>query len=68
MVASAISRSTSSAPYPATTSGSNPPKASRNASRFRRIVPHDSPAWNTSRLSRSNTPPSSRTGMPHSVS
>ena len=68
MPASAIRRTTSSSPKPATTTGSNPAKAARNASRLRRIVIHDRPDWNASRLTRSNSRPSPRTGRPHSSS
>ena len=68
MPVSAISRSTSSSSYAATVSGSKSAKAARNDSRFRRIVTQDSPDWNASRLSRSNSPRSSRIGMPHSLS
>ena len=65
---SASSRSTSAGPNAATASMANPANAARNASRFRRIVSHDSPDWNASRVSRSNSPSSVRTGRPHSVS
>ena len=68
MPASAISRSTSASPNPATASGSNPANASRKAGRLRRIVAQDRPDWKASSESRSNSPRSSRTGMPHSVS
>jgi hypothetical protein len=68
MPASAISRSRSAGPYAATTSGSNPSNAARNPSRFRRIVDHDSPAWNDSSASRSNSSASPSSGTPHSVS
>ena len=68
MPASDRSRSTSAAPKPATTWGSKPANAARNAGRLRRIVAHDSPDWNASSDRRSNTPRSSRTGIPHSVS
>lgn len=41
---------------------------SRNRSRFFRIVSQESPAWNPSRLIRSNSPASSWMGRPHSLS
>ena len=63
-----MSRATSSSSKAATASGLKPAKASRKAGRLRRIVAHDSPDWKASRLTRSKTPRSSRTGMPHSVS
>ena len=66
--ASAISRSRSASSKPATTCGSKPWNAARKASRLRRIVDHDSPAWNDSSASRSNSSTSSRVGMPHSRS
>ncbi len=66
--ASAISRSTSAWSYAAIRSGSKPSKAARNAGRLRRIVTQLSPDWNASRVRRSKTPTSSRTGIPHSVS
>ena len=46
--ASAIRRSTSASSNAATVSGSNPANTSRKRGRFRRIVIHDSPAWNPS--------------------
>ena len=49
IAASESNLSTSATPYAATLSGSNPSKASRNASRLRRIVIHESPDWNASR-------------------
>jgi len=63
-----MSRARSSSVYAATTSGSNPPNASRNAGRLRRIVAHDSPDWNASSVSRSYTAASPWTGIPHSSS
>ncbi len=51
MAASPSSRATSSGPKPATVAGSKPAKARRNPSRLRRMVSHDSPAWNPSRHS-----------------
>ena len=68
MPASAISRSRSASSKPATTRGSKPRNAVRNASRLRRIVDHDSPAWNDSSASRSKSSRSSATGVPHSRS
>jgi hypothetical protein len=65
---SAMSRATSSSVKAATASGENPANASRKAGRLRRIVTQLSPDWNPSRTSRSNSPASSRTGTPHSVS
>ena len=52
--ASASRRSTSCSPKAATATGSKPAKAARKFSRLRRIVSHDSPAWNPSRQSFSN--------------
>ena len=66
--ASARSRSRSASPNCATVSGSKPAKATRNASRLRRIVAQDSPDWKASSESRSKRPCTSRTGMPHSES
>ncbi len=43
-------------------------KALRKAGRLRRMVAQDRPAWNPSRLMRSYSPCSSRTGRPHSES
>ncbi len=51
MLALRIRRWTSRAVNLATTCGSNPAKASRKASRFFRIVSHESPAWKPSRQS-----------------
>ena len=65
---SSSSRATSPLPNSATASTSKPANTSRNRGRLRRIVSHDSPAWNPSRLSRSNIPASEVTGSPHSVS
>lgn len=58
----------SASPIRATASTSNPWNARRNASRFARIVRHDSPAWNPSSASFSNSRRSSTTGKPHSRS
>lgn len=66
--ASFIRRSTSDSVYAATVSGSKSSKAARNAGRLRKMVAQDRPAWNASRLRRSYTPRSSRTGIPHSTS
>jgi hypothetical protein len=68
MPASCSSRATSASPNIATTSGLNPRKATRNASRFRRIVIHDKPAWNPSSMSFSQSARLSRSGTPHSSS
>ncbi len=68
MRASAMSRSTSVSPKPATASGEKPENASRNAGRFRRIVSQLRPDWKPSSASLSKIPDSSRTGIPHSVS
>ena len=62
------SLSTSSSPYLAMMRGSNPSKASRNASLFFRMHSHESPAWKHSRRSISYSFPSSCTGTPHSLS
>ena len=53
MPASAISRARSASSYAATISASKPAKAARNAGRLLRMVSHDSPDWNASRVSRS---------------
>ena len=53
---------------PPTASGSKPANAALKASRLARIVRHDSPDWKASRLIRSKSPVSSRTGKPHSPS
>ena len=53
MPASAISRARSPSPKAATVSASNPAKAARKFSRLARMVRHDSPDWNASRVSRS---------------
>ena len=66
--ASPMSRSTSRSSMAATASGSKPWNTSRNAGRFASTVRHDSPDWNASSVTRSNTPVSSRTGTPHSWS
>ncbi len=66
--ASPSSLVTSSEPKAATAAGTKPWNAARNASRLRRIVSHDSPAWNPSRQSFSKMRPSSVTGRPHSSS
>ena len=55
MPVSVISRATSAGPKRATASGSKPANAERNASRLRRIVSQDSPDWNASRVSLSNS-------------
>jgi hypothetical protein len=68
MPGSASSRATSASPKPATVAGSNPAKARRNASRLRRMVSQESPAWKPSRQSFSNRRTSSWTGRPHSSS
>ena len=52
----------------AITAGSNPAKARRKLSRFRRMVIQDNPAWKPSRTSFSNRARSSYSGTPHSVS
>jgi hypothetical protein len=66
--ASAISRARSSSSKAATIVGSNSRNAVRKAARLRRIVDQDRPAWNDSRLSRSNSSTSSIVGRPHSSS
>jgi hypothetical protein len=66
--ASAIRRATSSSPNAATRSIEKPANAERKCSRLRRMVSHDSPDWNASRLMRSNRASSPRTGLPHSSS
>src|SRR5687767_7596612 len=66
--ASAISRARSVSSNAATTRGSNPRNAERNAARLLRIVDHDSPAWNDSSASRSKSSMSSCVGTPHSSS
>ncbi len=58
----------SGSPYVATTSGSKAANAARKFSRLRRMVSHESPAWNPSRHSFSNSRWSSWTGWPHSSS
>jgi len=68
MPASASRRCSSAGPNAATAAMSKPAKAVRKFSRFRRIVSHDSPDWNASRLSRSKITWSPCTGRPHSVS
>jgi hypothetical protein len=68
MPASSSRRSMSASPYPATFSISNPSKARRKFSRFRRIVSQESPDWNASRTSRSNSSFSLWSGRPHSLS
>jgi hypothetical protein len=64
----AISAARSFSPNRATFSGSNPANASRNASRLRRMVIHESPAWNPSSTSFSHSARLSSSGTPHSVS
>ena len=64
--ASCISRASSSGPNAAIRSASKPWKTSRNASRLLRIVDHDSPDWNASRVSRSRYAASPLTRLPHS--
>ncbi len=68
MPASAINRARSAAPNRATTSGSKPLNAARNASRFLRMVIQASPAWNPSSTSFSQSARLSRSGTPHSSS
>ncbi len=68
MPASAISRARSASPKRATISGSKSAKAARNASRFLRMVIHDSPAWKPSSTSLAHSFSGSRSGTPHSVS
>jgi hypothetical protein len=68
MPVSAIRRRTSASSNRATSSGSNPANALRNAGRLRRIVSQDSPDWNASRHSFSNSRTSSCCGTPHSSS
>jgi hypothetical protein len=68
MPASAMSRSTSSSPNCATATGSNPANISRNRGRLRRMVIHDRPAWNPSRLIFSKSARSPCSGTPHSSS
>ena len=47
---------------------SKPANAARKFSRLRRMVSQDSPDWNASSVSRSNSALSPRTGTPHSSS
>ena len=68
MPGSASRRWTSVSPKRATASGSKPAKPARKASRFRRIVIQDSPAWKPSRISFSQSARESYSGTPHSVS
>ena len=68
MPASASSRRTSRAPNPATASIEKSANAARNAGRLRRMVSQESPDWNPSRHSRSNSASSATTGRPHSSS
>ena len=68
MPASSSRRATSSSPNAATASGSNSANAARKVGLLRSTVAQLRPDWNASRLSLSNTPCSSRTGIPHSVS
>ncbi len=68
MPASSSSRVTSPSVYSATFAMLNPAKAERKPSRRRRIVSQESPDWNASRDSRSNSASSPRTGRPHSLS
>jgi hypothetical protein len=68
MPASASRRATSASPYPATFAMAKSSKAARNAGRLRRMVSQDRPDWNASRVSRSYSPSSVRTGRPHSTS
>ena len=68
ILGSAISRSTSAGSNAAIASASKPWNTSRNAGRLFRMVSHDSPDWNASRVSRSRYADSPRTGIPHSVS
>ena len=68
MPRSASSRCTSAGPKAATRAGTKPAKPARKASRLRRIVSQDSPDWNASRHSFSNSGTSSRCGTPHSSS
>src|ERR1700679_3537470 len=60
----AISRS----PIRATVFGSKPRKALRKASRLRRMVSHDRPAWKPSSMSFSHSARPSYSGTPHSSS
>jgi hypothetical protein len=68
MPGSFIRRSTSRSSNAATASMSKPANAARNVGRLRRIVIHDRPAWNPSRLSFSNSGRSPCSGVPHSSS
>ena len=61
-------RATSRAPKRATASTSNPRKAARKLSRFRRMVSQLRPDWKPSRQSFSKRRRSSATGKPHSSS
>jgi hypothetical protein len=66
--ASSISASTWRSSKRAMAAGSKPAKARRKASRLRRIVIHERPAWNPSRISFSKSARPSNSGTPHSVS
>ncbi len=68
MPASLSSRFTSRAPNRDTTSGSKSRYAAWNAARFLRMVSQESPAWLISRISRSNSSASVRSGKPYSRS
>ena len=65
---SASSRSMSFSPKPATFATSNPWNAARKFSRLRRMMSQDSPLWNASSDTRSNSACVPRSGRPHSVS
>ena len=68
MPASASSRSTSRSSNSATSAMEKPANAVRNAGRLRRMISHDRPDWNASRVSRSNIALSPCSGVPHSRS
>jgi hypothetical protein len=64
----AISKATFASSKRAIFSGSKPSKARRKASRLRRMVIHDRPAWKPSSSSFSNSARLSCSGTPHSSS
>ena len=68
MPVSAISSATLASSYDAIVWASKWSNAARKLSRLLRMVDHDKPDWNASRVSRSKTAASPVTGIPHSVS
>ncbi|CKT25517.1 Uncharacterised protein [Mycobacterium tuberculosis] len=68
MPASCMSRSMSASVNLTIFSGTKPLKALRNASRLRRMVSHDRPAWKPSSMSFSHSARLSCSGTPHSAS